>query len=112
MARFLLRFSGLTGLLIAVAAAVYLGPLAAKWTDFSTVWRGCQSILAGDQGKFEQATGIALLIGLAVAGCVLLVETISGAQISAGRRRAFGANVVAQVILAAAVLVLVNIFSF
>src|SRR5258708_1972234 len=103
MFRFLIRFLGLTGLLLAAAGALVLDAQAPDWN--------LTPQLAGGQGLVQQVGAILLVAGAAAAVTALLVELLTAAQSSAGRRSALGGNVVVQVILAAALLVAVNVWS-
>jgi hypothetical protein len=85
---FLIRLAGLTGLFVAGAGLVLT---VVEWQDL-----GWQLVTYGG----------------AVALLALLIEFIGIVRLSAGRRSAFGSNVVLQVVLAAALLVGCNAYSF
>src|SRR5258706_4569450 len=104
MFRFLIRFLGLTGLFLAAAGALVLDAQGADWNVTAE--------LAGEQGEVTQVGAILLVAGAAAAVIALLVELLSTAQTSAGRRSALGGNVIVQVLLAAVLLVAVNVWSF
>src|SRR5262245_57597029 len=104
MFRFLIRFLGLTGLFVAAAGALVLDAEAADWNVTAE--------LAGEQGLVTQIGAILLVAGGTAAVLALLVELLSAMQTSAGRRSALGANVFVQVLLALALLVAVNLWSF
>src|SRR5438552_1124163 len=104
MIRFLIRFLALTGLLLAAAAAIGLVSQRADWN--------LTAEMAGEQGQTTQVLAIVLTSGFAAAVIGLIIEVLSGAQISAGRRSALGANVIAQVLLALVLVAGVNVWSF
>jgi hypothetical protein len=107
MFRFLLRFLGLTGLMVAATGTILLAaePGGLSWPSFRAAWQG-----QGDQLAVGSAFAVAG--GLAVALLVLLLELLTGTRVSAGRRSAFGLNVGIQVALASALLVGINVWSF
>src|SRR5262245_18714348 len=107
MIRFLLRFLGLTGLLLAGAGVIGLAtePGGLTLEQFRAAWQGKGSEIA-------VIAGYLLAAGLAVAALILLVELLSAARQTAGRRGALGGNVLIQVLLAIALLIGFNVFSY
>jgi hypothetical protein len=101
---FLARFVGLTGLLV-TGLGLLLG-LDADLRTFSQV----QTALSGS-GTPRLAAWL-LLGGAAAVLLSLLVELIVMLRFVAGRRSAFGGNAVLQIVLAALLLVGVNLFAF
>jgi hypothetical protein len=127
---FLLRFLGLTGLLAAIVGAVLIhivGPLPA-WGDRPMTWGSVTDYVEAAVGPAQQsindalaradganylaAVAVALLvIGAPLALLALLAELIGMVFLVAGRRSAFGGNVVVQVVLATALLIGVNVLA-
>lgn len=115
--RFLVRFLGLTGVLLAPAGYALAGESLPPWP---TALTGDALADYGDgllslAGKGEpQARVGAILFAAGVVAVVLLVlhELASGLFLVTGRRTAVGTNAAAQVALAAALLVVVNAVSF
>lgn len=95
-AHFVTRLLGLLGLLTALVAVVLAHPKSFR--DVVNVFT------TGDQPVLYGALGA---VGLA-----LLVELIGLARVAAGRRNVFGLIAMVQVVLAAALLVGVNVFSY
>lgn len=126
---FLLRFLGLTGLVAAGAGAVLAGVqgLWPAWDagraagdNLRALWdagrakadqtvRGLMEQQPGD--VFERVIVGLVLVGGALALLALLVEVVGVLRLAAGRRSAFGGNVVVQVALALALLVGVNVYA-
>src|SRR5262245_54682895 len=112
MVRFLIRFLGLTGLLLAGAgASVLYAQRFASQVEHRADWN-VTAQLAGEQGQVTQVGAVLLTAGGAAALVALIIELLSAAQLSAGRRSALGGNVLVQVVLAAALLIAVNVWSF
>jgi hypothetical protein len=121
---FLLRCAGLTGL-VAVAVGLVLASLEIDLGSWETVR---QTVLAPQHWKswddardalLERPNGtpVAVPVGLLVGGALLallalLVEGIAALRQAAGRRSAFGFNVVLQIALAVVLLVGLNLFSY
>src|SRR5262245_25673682 len=105
MFRFLIRFLALTGLLLAVLAGVALFLVMGANRDLT-------SDLGGEQGQTVQVMAIVLAAGAALAVIGLIIEVLSAAHVSAGRRSALGINVIVQVLIAFALLIAVNVWSF
>ncbi|HKI31895.1 MAG TPA: hypothetical protein VKA46_08500 [Gemmataceae bacterium] len=127
---FLVRFLGLTGLLAAAVGAVliHVVGLLPPWDGKPVTWGAVSDYVEAALGPARQALSDALagaedtdrLAGVAVALLVigapfvllaLLAEALSVLRFAAGRRSAFGSNAVAQVVLAAALVVGVNVFA-
>ena len=107
MFRFLLRFLGLTGLVLAGVGAV---GLASESDRFS--WDVLRAAIQGQRSQLEIGASYLLVGGLAVAGVVLLFELLGTLRQSAGRRSALGTNAMIQIGLASALLIGVNVCSF
>lgn len=117
---FLIRFLGLTGLLasgVGGALAYYHG----LWPGVETAWNeSWQALLDKSRVLIEEGAGETLATAgvYLVAGGVtavliaLLIELIGILFFAAGRRSAFGTNAVVQAVLAVALLVGVNVYSF
>lgn len=110
---FLVRLLGLTGVLAAAAALVLAHVQGLLGSADS--WR--QRLLTTVQGQAEgdllaRAAPWAFLAGVIAAGLWLLIEALGVLRFTAGRRSVFGLNAVAQVGLAAVLVVGVNVFSF
>lgn len=122
---FLIRFLGLTGLLVTVIA----GTLAWRQNILSAPkvailsWESIQQLggetwaeisTAAEQPDWNPAKVVvtALLVGIALTLSALLVELLAALALISGRRSAFGSNAVTQVGLAAALLVAINYYSF
>jgi hypothetical protein len=104
---FLIRFAGLTGFLAGCVGLVLAGlggRLPSARAAFDDAW-------AALQGRPAVPSTWLILVGALAALFALLVEALVVAQRTAGRRSAFGFNALAQVGLAAALLVGVNVFS-
>jgi hypothetical protein len=104
---FLIRLLGVTGLLVAVVGLVLArqDDLLGSWQTFAD-----EAQRAIDLGKGP--VSVFLVLGGAAAFAVaLLVELLLGLGVLAGRRSALGANAVVQIVLATALLVVVNAFS-
>src|SRR5438876_9012728 len=115
---FVIRFLGLTGLLvggIAVAAALVLNllPPVRSITDAETTARELYQRATVASGDWTvQWTAAALLLGVAAALFAVLIELLTMLRTTAARRGAFGFNVLVQVILAATLLAGLNLWSF
>jgi hypothetical protein len=99
---FLIRFLGLSGLLVGCIGLVLL-QLMGRLSS----WQA-----ASDALRTPDAVAWLVLGGAAAAAPALLVELLVGLWAASARRSAFGLNVVVQVVLAAALLVGVNAFAF
>ena len=123
---FLVRLLGLTGL-VAAGVGLFLavqGDLMAfdlaKITSTGEVHSQSfvrqieifKEAVVGDRGLLAQIAVCMLLAGCAAALVALLVELIVLIRTSTGRRSASGFNVVVQGVLAAVLLIGVNVFSF
>src|SRR6266851_5995180 len=104
---FLIRFLGVTGLLAAVVGLVlaHYDGLLGSWQTFVDEAR-----LVIDLHKGPVSVFLILIGGLAFA-FALLVEFLLAMGLIAGRRSAMGFNSLVQIVLAAALLVGVNVFS-
>jgi hypothetical protein len=115
---FVIRFLGLTGLLVggvALAAAFVLGliPPMTSWNDAREAGVNLYEKAltpAGDETVLW--TTRLLLIGTAAAVVAVLFEILQTLRTTAGRRSAFGFNVVVQTVLAVALLVGLNFWEF
>ncbi len=98
-----IRFLGLTGLLVAAVGLVLASSQGTldSWNDFLGTY-------GGGNGEL-----IAWLVGAgtAAAGLALLVELLVMLFLTAGRRSALGFNALVQIVLAAILLVGVNLWS-
>lgn len=121
---FLMRFLGLTGLLICIVA-VTLAWRRDILTGWPALWPWDQVEQAARQSAREIQTTVekadwdfarivvtALLAGAALAVLALLVEFLAGIAVVSGRRSAFGFNAFVQVVLAALLLIAINYYSF
>src|SRR5260370_617825 len=104
---FLIRFLGLTGLLLAAGGAIG----AAAYLDHWTV-ANFENALAGASGKRLQVASVCLAAGGVAAIVALVLELLVGLKNAAGRRSALGGNVMVQIALALALLVGLNLWSF
>src|SRR5438105_6836899 len=129
--RFLVRVLGLTGLVAAAGGAVLLSTAptdlpgwAAPASHSPAEWATAAGNWAADAGRwlwdtaqagpdrFTQVAAAVLLGGLAAVALWLLVELLGALFLVTGRRTAVGVNTYLQVALAAALLVVVNAYSF
>lgn len=101
---FLVRLLGLTGLLTAYAGVMLAAP--ARPDDLPAALTHLDPTTRPGLG------GLLLLLGWLAALAALAVEVVAALRVVAGRRSAFGANAVVQVLLAALLLVGVNVWSF
>jgi hypothetical protein len=110
---FLIRFLGLTGVLVAVVGLflAYQQFLLASWeTARATAEDALHGILPGDS-----ASRLAVFLtmgGAAAAAFALLVEILLLLRFAAGRRSLSGLNATVQVGLAAALFLAVNVWAF
>jgi len=106
---FVLRLLGLFGLLAAYAGFMIAVPQA-RTQLFGLIGDPdkLQQIVAG----FDPNVQIALLVCLGFAALAVLVEIAVGLYTTAGRRNALGFNAVFQIVLATALLVGVNVWSY
>ena len=100
--RLLGRMLGLTGLFASGVGALVLGPRLPDW-KITTLETASQ----GGLGQTIQTGSYLLLIGLAVAAFVLVIEGLAS-LFGSGRRSAAGFNSGAQTILAVGILLAVN----
>jgi hypothetical protein len=110
---FLVRFAGLTGLLIGCVglAVALIFDLFILESTVST-WETLQKVTRGESVEQYPHWSILLLLGGMVAGLfALVIEILVVLFVAAGRRSAFGFNAALQVALAAALLVGVNVYS-
>lgn len=111
--RSLLRFGGLTGVLLGSVAGFWLGSLPIAWeANLGQFSENLTAILRGQFGRTAQWVGGVFAGSLLVVVLTLVVETVAGLLGAAGRRSALGANVLFQVALAAGLLIAVNVWSF
>lgn len=110
---FLIRFAGLTGLLVgAVGLAVALLDGILIWETSVLTWETLQKVARGEIVESYPPLAILLLLGGLVAGLfTLLIEILVVLFVAAGRRSAFGFNAFLQVALAVALLIGVNVYS-
>src|SRR5438093_781267 len=97
---FLVRFAGLTGLLVGCVGLllVLLGDL---WETVLS-WQAGRAIVLGETGDPYARLAVGLLLGGGLAALLaLLVEAILILAMVAGRRSAFGFNAVVQTAIAA-----------
>jgi hypothetical protein len=110
---FLVRFLGLTGILcvgVGVGLAYYLAALA--WETFGSP-QYVYSTLTGANGDWQTVLAVGLILGGGLAAVLaVFVEIVAILVVAAGRRSAVGANAIVQIVLAAALLIGVNIYSF
>lgn len=104
--RLLARMLGLTGLFASGAGALVLGPRIPDW-QIKTL----ETASHGGLGETIKIGSYLLLIGLAVAACVLVIELLA-TLFGSGRRSAAGLNSTIQTVLATSILVGVNYFVF
>ncbi len=121
---YLIRFLGLTGLIVAGIALtvawrlsyVQAWPKFGSWEQFTQTARACweelTTILDGIHGQQPQIVATAFLVGVGLVVLALLVEFLTSLAIVSGRRSAFGTNALIQVGLATALLIGVNVYSF
>lgn len=107
--RFLVRFIGVTGLLATVAGAVTLYTVfpSSQWT-----LENIRSAGEGARGTFAQFAAWTLAAGVTAVAIALLVELLGGLALVTGRRTAANATATIGTIAAAALLVIVNLYSF
>ena len=115
--RFLMRVLGLTGGIAAVAGGVLLstvlatpdlGSQAGWWKLHDELFAG----MHGHRGEFSQVAACLVGGGAAAVLLWLAVELIGNVFLVTGRRTAVGLNGTLQMLLAAALLVVVNAYSF
>src|SRR5258708_621963 len=99
---FLIRFAGLSGLLVACVGLVLL-QLLGKLTSWQAAY---------DALRTPDVVGWLVVGGALAVAPALLVELLVGFWAASARRSVFGLNVTVQVVLAAALLVGVNVFAF
>lgn len=110
---FYLRVLGLLGLL-----SVIFGIILAFIFDAIPTWKEIPNqLLSGIQGKSDDAQrdqilSLMIVVGLTLSVLALIVEIISTMRFSAARRTLFGLNVGVQVVLALALFVGINVYSF
>lgn len=115
---FLIRLLGLTGGLLACATAVLAAVQGELHTlrdaaDLPQAWdAGATLAQTAWQAPLQNLTVLLLLAGAAAALFAVLIELIVVLAFTATRRSAFGFNAVLQGILAAVVVVAVNLWSF
>jgi hypothetical protein len=117
--RFLVRVLGMTGVL-AVPAGLLLAGTAlpafpADWTsaaEWSALRDRLTALAQGEAGTEAQVGTIALVAGAAAVALWVAVELLGGLFLVTGRKTVVGTNTAAQVVLAAALLVIVNVVSF
>jgi hypothetical protein len=110
----LIRFAGLTGLLVAAVGLVMALIVMEVFELDQLLERGWQASarIAVGEALWEDLP-LLLLIGGLIAGLfTLVVEAVMVVNFVAGRRSAFGFNALVQVALAAALLVGVNWYAF
>ena len=108
--RFLSRFVGLTGGLVAAVGGVLawtIFPDAVSWT-----LNTAKAALAGERGTAAQGAAYALAGGLIAAALALLVEAFGALFLVTGRRTAAGGTATVAAAAAVVLLVCVNIYSF
>jgi hypothetical protein len=121
---FLIRFLGLTGLLVAIVAVTiaWRNNILHGWqpvwswpqveTEAGRSWAEIQSTVEKANWDFARILVTVLLSGAALFALALVVELLAGMTVVSGRRSAFGFNAFVQVILAALLLVAINYYSF
>ena len=124
---FLVRFLGLTGLLVVLvggylvyvleASTPALADFAPKDTETFQAWgRRCYDTAAaamtGQLGERLQVAGVLLLGGISAALLAVVVEFLVGLRVAAGRRSVAGFNNLVQVGMALLLLIGVNVYSF
>ncbi|CAN5269087.1 hypothetical protein BH10PLA2_BH10PLA2_11850 [soil metagenome] len=110
---FLVRFAGLTGLLAILAGSALLFRYDLFTDTLMREWEWQQSILMGQgSSRLVQVAVTCVAAGGALAALALLVELLSITSAMLGRRGAFGFNATLQTLLAVALIVGVNWFSF
>jgi hypothetical protein len=105
---FLLRFAGLTGVLVAAA-----GLVLAWWDNLLATWQSAYE--AGFSALLGEPAALGTYLTLGGAAAVLLalfVEVLVILGLTAGRRSISGASTVLQIVLAAILLIGVNLWSF
>src|SRR5262245_13865428 len=105
--RFALLFLALTGLFVA-ALGVQLYLMELDTISEQTI----REALRKEHGEIARTAVIQVMAGLGVAAVLFVLSLLLTVGGSAGRRSAFGMNVLVQVTLAAILLVGVNVFSF
>jgi hypothetical protein len=114
---FLIRFAALTGLACAgvgTALAFLHDVLERVFSpDLPAAWAFVRSVLSGQAGDLSTRVAVGFLVGGAVLALLgLVVELLVILTTVAGRRSAFGLNATAQVALASALLLGVNLYSY
>lgn len=123
---FLVRFAGLSGVVLAALVALLAwidgiltwDAIQLTWDELRPVFHG-ESMrqnpptVVGQLGQEYSPTVVGLLLGGLAAGLfTLFLEILMVVRVVAGRRSAFGLNVAVQLGLAAALFIGVNVFSF
>lgn len=127
---FVARFLGLTALgvaLVGLALALIHGQLRPTWSERLSAgenleqnwdnlrenWNGVERVIeSGTAASFTDKVAFALALGLLVTLVWLIIEAVVVFRVAAGRRSAFGGNVVAQLGLAIALLIGLNAYSY
>jgi hypothetical protein len=110
---FLIRFAGLTGLLAILAGSALLFRYDLFTDTLMRDWEWQKSILMGEgTSRLVQVAVTCVAAGATLAALALLVELLSITSAMLGRRGAFGFNATLQTLLAVALIVGVNWFSF
>ena len=105
--RMLVRFVGITAVLVAAAGAIYLSSILADWKP-ETLGQAVRNEIGT-----PAFVGAALLFGGALLAIfALVVEVLSGLLGGASRRGATGISAALQIVLATGLFVAVNVYSF
>lgn len=116
--RLMIRVLGLAGVLAFIGGVGMLIPELGypQPESLRTLWpqaKGLvESSLAEEQGKYARLFTIIALAGGATVLAWLLLELLGGLFLVAGRKTVVGTNAVLQIVLAVALLVIVNVYSF
>jgi len=109
--RFLLRLLGATGLLIALAAGLFLASSLGSVTvdDATHVYKNA---IDGTAGQTARIIAFALAGGLALIALLLVVEMLGMLSSGARGRGVTGANSFVQIVLAVGIVAGLNVFAF
>jgi hypothetical protein len=117
---FLVRFAGLTGLLVAGVGFLLASPFIqwsavdlSSWDYIVSAGKAAWEHFLGETGPEPLPLALRLIVaGLVAALLALIFEAVAALRQVAGRRSAVGLNAAVQIGLAAALLVGVNVHSF
>jgi hypothetical protein len=121
---FLIRFLGIAGLIVAVAAFTvgWREKMISGWTmpqslsdvrdSLQRTWDEVTLPLGNPDWDTAKINAVALLGGVGLVLAALLIELFAAVPALSGRRSAVGSNAVIQICLATALLIAINYYSF